>query len=180
MFLLCRLLSYEVYAIGRIRARGRLAVGEEGVAHYLRHLPPCSVVVRTEVGQVARAARLVCRAAWIAAYITPACQALHPGVEAVGGGDVLEELPRRVVVEACGVGDYLRDLAPGSVVVGAEVWLTVRAARLVRPAARVPTDKAPARQALHPQEEAVGGWHVFEHLRPWLVAEARRVGHYLG
>jgi hypothetical protein len=83
----------------RLIALWRLAVGEEGVSHYLRRLPPGGVVIGPEVGAVARAAWFASASAWVAAHDAARGQALYPHIEGVGGRYVLICLaPRHVIV----------------------------------------------------------------------------------
>jgi len=152
----------------------RVAVGEEGTRYYLGDLSPRAGVAPPEVRPVARPAWLSrYGAARVATHDEPASQPLYPDVEGVGGRHVLERLRGVVFIEACRLGDYLRDLSSRSVGVGPEVWAVGSATWLALAAAGVAADDAPRSHPADIFVEGVVGFHVLEGLPAHRLVEAR-------
>ena len=122
--------------------RRRITAREECVRDHLRRLPPCCIVIGTEVRQIAgRHARLSHSTTWIARHDRAAAQAVSVGVVCASHRHILKLPAAGRVREAGGVRDYLADLPPRCVRVGAELGqVSGRHAGLAYPAARIAAD----------------------------------------
>jgi hypothetical protein len=119
-------------------------------SNYLRDLSPDGINLRSEVGQIVRAARLTRTTASVSTYRTVYSHTLYEEVECAAGNHVLKCLPRWLITEARRVRHYLRQLAPGYGIARAEG------------AIRVASDDCSTGQAFYVGVESAALLHVSE------------------
>src|SRR5687768_836526 len=79
-----------------------------------------------------------------------------------------------------GIGGDLGRLAPGGIILPAEVWTIARTTRFAHTPARIAAHDSSGGQSLYPYVERIGRRHIFIRLRGGWVREARSVRHDLG
>jgi hypothetical protein len=100
----------------------------------------------------------------------------------MGRRHVLECLACGRVIVPCSIGHYLGYLSPGGISCRPVIRQVARRyAWLARLSATLVTTNQPAiGHPLHPDIVGVGGWHVLELARPWVLIEPGRSRYHVG